>query len=195
MQFSIIELSVRIMDKMTFYTALSAWAACTALVTTAAFVFFQLRTTHRLAYLQIFLQLASQYDSADTRQIRSRLAHCLLKDPECIEIEDSLLVFFENLAILYRRGILDRDLVWNTFVFDVPRYWHAVGHFVTHLRTTHSDPSIFEEFEKFACSLERDMRSPIGTTVPFRTITQMECRRFLESELRRGQGTMSVVSS
>jgi hypothetical protein len=118
--------------------------------------------------------------------VRRRLASTLLDDPQSIHIEETLLVFFENIAILERRNLLDKELVWNTFIFDILRYWQAVRHFVEYCRATHADPTIYEEFEHFARRNVIATRSPLGTKVGRENISDDDCRNFLQYESMLG---------
>jgi len=168
-----------------WYQAITAWATCATAACALIVVWAQVRSARQLACMQLFFQLAAQYDSADMRQTRSRLANVLLADAATVAIDDTLLVFFENLAMLHRRKFLDKDFVWNMFVFDITRYWELVKHFVLHARNVQRDASMYEEFEKLASKLIQTKRSPLGTLVPC-TITDEDCRAFLEYEAARG---------
>ena len=160
-------------------SALGTWAA----VLCALFVVWsQNRSAQRLTCLQLFIQLAAQYGSAEMHDARRRIAKRLLDDPKTLEVEDSLLIFFENLAILSRKRLLDRDLTWNTFVFDVPRYWHLLRHYVLHARAVTNTPALYEEFEHLAKELSSRAYSPLGTKLPSLELTDESLRDFLLSE-------------
>lgn len=130
------------------YTAIAAWAACAAVICSLFVVWRQNRAAKRLMCLQFFMQLAAQYDSSDMQRTRARLAAKLLSEPATLEINDSLLVFYENIAILHRKGLLDSALLDNTFSIDVRNYWSALRHYVKHMRETFGDNAIFFEFEQ-----------------------------------------------
>lgn len=131
------------MDSNTL-TAIAAWAAvaCALLV-----VWLQNRATKRLTCLQLFMQLAAQYDSPDMQRARAHLAEQLLSNPHRLDINDTLLVFYENIAILHRRKLLDPELMWNTFTYDVRSYWYALEPYIFSIRKTHGDNSLFREFQ------------------------------------------------
>jgi hypothetical protein len=135
--------------------------------------------------------MAAQYDSADMHSIRRRLAGRLLTDRTTLDVEDTLLVFFENLAILSRKHLLDRDLVWNTFAFDVRRYWHVLSGYVELSRQTCGDPTLYEEFERLALAsdLAGRLHSPLGTKLPPLDLTQEAMQKLLGYESRVGGGS------
>ena len=173
-------------DQSQLYAEISAWGSWAAVGCALLIVWLQNRSAKRLTCLELFIQLAAQYDSVDMQNIRGRLADRLLTDPTTLEIEDSLLVFFENVAILARRNLLDRELVWNTFSFDMPIYWCALRHYVEHSRNKFSEPSLFEEFEKLVETFLKTERSPMGTRLKHQPLSETAVLDFLRYESLRG---------
>lgn len=87
-------------------------------------------------------KFVSDWQSLQYRLFRQRFATQLLRVRE-IKISDSqassfithvgvadlpVLLFFERLAYLTRRGVLDRPMVWDTFFWELERYYIAVTH-------------------------------------------------------------------
>ena len=175
------------------FAAISTWASVVAAFGAVAAVRaavrlarFQVDAAKSLTCLQLFLQLAAQYDSSDMQRARARLAAKLLANSETLEVEDTLLVFYENLGILVRRKLLDPELVWNTFSIDVQCYWPALEHYVNHCRyTKYNCDTIFEEFEELYKHFRDIKRSPLGTPVPQVPFTAEVMKQFLRDEERR----------
>lgn len=132
-------------EKLTFLIALGTWAAVLCALVA---VWLQNRSAKRLTCLQLFLQLAAQYDSDEMQRRRAQLSKKLLQNPKTLDVEDTLLVFFENLALMSRLKLLDRRLVWNSFSVDVCSYWFALKHYVMHVRQVFKDDEFFCEFEE-----------------------------------------------
>lgn len=175
-------------DQATFYSAVAAWGTWATVFCALIVVWLQNRYAKRLTCLQLFIQIAAQYDSADMQAVRRRMADRLLCDPETLEVEDTLLMFFENLAFLYRKHLLDKELIWNRFVFDVPRYWFLLQHYITHSRDKFVDMTMYEEFEQLAQSFTRQRRSPLGTKIMSLNYTDESLREFLQYESKIGSG-------
>ena len=85
-------------------------------------------------------KFVSDWQSFQYRLFRQRFATQLLGVRE-IKIRESqpssfithvgvadlpVLLFFERLAYLTRRGVLDRAMVWDTFFWELERYYIAV---------------------------------------------------------------------
>ncbi|MFA6544641.1 MAG: DUF4760 domain-containing protein [Limisphaerales bacterium] len=87
---------------------------------------------------------------------RAKLARTLLADPNTRHLDDTVLVFFETLGHLTRRGYIEPSLVLATFSIDVCNYWHALRPYITHIRRDLSDDTIFYEFERLHKQLSRD---------------------------------------
>jgi hypothetical protein len=133
-------------------TALGTWAV----VACALFaVWWQVRSSKQLASLQLFLQLHAQYESPYMQEKRARLAQKLLDNPQMLEVDDTILLFFETSGKLERAKYIDNDLVQNTFGYDVCGYWHALYHYAFHLRHELSDDTIFCEFEDLSKRMSR----------------------------------------
>src|SRR6266404_6616600 len=101
-------------------TALATWAAVGG---TLVAVWRQNRAAKVLARRQLFLQLAAQYDSEYFQQKRAALARKLSNDRTNLDLDDTVLVFFETMAHMEREGMIDSDLVKTTFVVDICSYW------------------------------------------------------------------------
>jgi hypothetical protein len=172
-------------DKALWYSAFAAWGTWAAVVTGLIVLLIQRRTSIRLTSLQLFMQLVAQYDSADMQRLRSDLARRLLVDPETLVVNDSLLVFYENLAIMVRRRLLDRDLVRNMFSIDVRSYWMALRPYVAHMRASFRDECFFEEFE-WLNDYFVDLESRVGPSPNSEVGSPESIKMFLSMEAQRG---------
>lgn len=164
------------------YSAIAAWAAVGAVACTLLVVWLQNRNAKELACLQLFVQISAQYDSGDMQRVRASLAAQLLSDPEALEISDCLLVFYENLAILHRRKLLDEELVRNTFFIDVVSYWSALQHYVYYTRQVYGKecgPDFYNEFEAL-----NDHFMEESNGIP---LSEKAIKDFLLSESNRGK--------
>jgi len=177
------------MDSSTL-TLLAAWATVAVALLV---VWLQNRATKRLTSIQLFIQLAAQYDSEDMQRARARLAAKLLSDPTTVEINDSLLVFYENIAILDRRKLLDSGLMRNTFSIDVRNYWLALRHYVEHVRNTLGDSVggtvFYLEFEQLNDRFVKEAQSPENSaqsSLPEASLTTDAVQKFLHLEVLRG---------
>ena len=111
---------------------------------------------------QLFMQIAAQYDSENMQKIRAALAAQLLNNSTTLDINDSLLVFYENIGLLERRKLLDSELMFNTFALDVCGYWSALQHYVKHVRDTFGvnvGIAFYVEFEQLSGRFAKKMQS------------------------------------
>lgn len=134
-------------DQILFYTAVAAYGTWATVIAAIVVLIFQSSTAKRLTCLQVFNQLAATYDSEQFNLRRANLASQLIRDPNLTQIDDLLLVFYENLALMIKLRLLDRDLTYNTFGMDVISYWCALEGFVRRTRADCQDDSMYEEFE------------------------------------------------
>lgn len=174
-------------EQALLYTAIAAIGSWAAVAAAFLIVMLQNLAAKRLTGLQLFIQVAAQYDSTEMQDQRSSLSRKLLDDPHAVDLNDSLLVFYENLAILIRRKLLDIELARNTFSIDVRSYWQALEHYVTYTRNTFKDPCFFEEFEWLATFFLEHERSDHSYTQISRVGLDADAvRAFLKHESLRG---------
>jgi hypothetical protein len=152
----------------------------------------QNRAAKQLASLQLFLQLAGQWDSWDMHRKRAQLARTLLADRKALRLDDTVLVFFETLAHMVRRDLVDHDLVWTTFWVDVCSYWAAVDHYVCHARREFSDPTLFEEIEWLNKWFMQEDRRLHGASSSRIGVTESAVDHFLQWESCRGDDLVPV---
>ena len=125
-------------------TALGSWA----LVLCALYaVWRQTKVTRDTTSVQLFLNVSNQYQLPEMRRLRGKFAKSLLSSKNKEDMDESVLEFFETLAHLTRRGMLERQMVWNTFSIESRIYWFAAEPYVRTLRGKYNDPTLYEELE------------------------------------------------
>jgi hypothetical protein len=164
-----------------------AWAPWATVLVTLLVVFLQNRNAKRLSCLQLFIQLAAQYDSVQMQRVRASLAAKLLSDPKTLEINDSLLVFYENIAILHRKGLLDSDLMYNTFFIYICGYWQALRHYIEQMRKTFDDDLFLIEFEQLNNYFVQATQTRRGTSSSQVVLTDENVKNFLRWEVLRSR--------
>ncbi len=148
-------------------------------------VWLQNRSNRKTMGLQLYNQLAAQWDSNEMQNRRSRLALRLLRKPERIDIEDSILVFFENIGHLTRKGLLDKELIWNTYSIDIAHYWLACQAYVLHTRSQFKCEEMYKEFESLN-RLMQDVTAEVTGSSASLQISPSSVQHFLKLESRRG---------
>ncbi len=113
-------------------------------------VWLQNKNERQLMSVQLFLQLAQQFDSDEMERKRVALAKAFLKNAKETEIDDTVLTFFENVAHLVRRGLLEDEMSWNFFSLDVIFLHHASRNYIQHMRQKFNAQDLFQEFETLA---------------------------------------------
>ncbi|MEI6232183.1 MAG: hypothetical protein WCT04_03975 [Planctomycetota bacterium] len=170
-------------DPINLLTMLGIWAGIFAALYA---VWQQNKIAKELACVQLFLQLTQQYDSDDMQRKRAALADALLANPKAVEIDDTVLTFFENLAHLRRRGLLEDEMTWNFFSVDVIFFHAAADHYIASMRTKFNAQDLFVEFE----NLSRAWRSKLYQSVAVNPTTTTEFLRWT-ARISRGDAKNS----
>jgi hypothetical protein len=172
----------------TALTALAATVAALAALATAAAVYRQVRSEGQRAQMRAGLEslwhFAAEWDDAGMVDARSQAAAALLAGRPAREV-DSVLDFFDEIALLVNRGVLDEELVWYEFYWPMANYWLASQEYVD--RTRAADPGAWAELGQVMPRLTtteagRRKRSS-GTVEP----TRAQVRDFLESEVGQSE--------
>jgi hypothetical protein len=169
------------------WTALAAVAASVAalaaLVTTLALYTGMRREAQRAdlrSGLDSLWHFAADWDNGGMVEIRSGAATALLANRPDRDV-DAVLDFFDEIALLVHRGVLDEELVWYEFYWPMANYWLASKDYVEETRA--DDPAAWEELGAIMPRLQaieaRRRKRPSGVTEP----TRSQMRDFLEGEV------------
>jgi hypothetical protein len=162
------------------FSALGTWGA----IVGAAFVLWrQNKKQKELTCLQLYLKLSSQYESPEMNIRRARLATKLLKDPETLDIDDTLLVFYENIGLMLERDLLDIDLVDNVFGYDVRHYWDLLKHYIEYARKF--DDTLYIYFEYLKNETTKHAIKKYKKSLKYKNILSISKTDFLQFEIRR----------
>lgn len=108
----------------------------------------------------MLLKLTETFDSPRMHEARYRAAHYLqstgLRDSGLISNShvDTVLDFFEQVALLERRGAIQTEFVWHAFYEWIFNYYHLTKNYRAEVRR--SDPTVWGDFEMlYARVLER----------------------------------------
>src|SRR5262245_26936596 len=108
--------------------------------------------------------LVDRYESGSMRILRGQFARALLDEwnPSDEELEKigatnfsrslglgdlPVMGFFENLALLTRKGVLDREMVWCKFGSRIDRWYQATEKLIKRVRIDLKHPTAWDEFE------------------------------------------------
>jgi hypothetical protein len=141
------------------WAQISAIAACTGVAVTSAGVIVavifhvkNLKHAHLSNSAKMVLDLVDLFDSAEWLGHRSHFAKMLLQDRSSIDLRRDTPVaeFFEELAYMTKRGVLDKGMVWNSFFWPIEHYYPALT----------GPPSLLEKarLDSHASTLYRELR-------------------------------------
>ena len=92
---------------------------------------------------------------------------------------EPILDFFETMALLLRRGALDKEIVWHTFFYWIDRYYEASKDFIATRQRV--DPLVWKDLTALISTLRKFQAAQRGAA-PYRSPAPDEVRRFLEEE-------------
>jgi len=173
------------------WTALAALAASlTALValTTAVLIFRQVRNdSQRILFttaLDSIWRFDTQWNSDAMADARSAAAAALLNGQPNRDVE-TVLEFFDQIALLVSRGALDEEMVWYQFYWPMANYWFASQEHVAELE--HDDPVRSEQLRTIMPRLvaieARRHQHAVDQAVP----TAAQIKDFLATESAGGE--------
>lgn len=123
------------MNSPTQWAQISAIAACIGVAVTSAGVIVavifhikNLKHAHLSNSAKMVFDLVDLFDSAEWLGLRSHFANMLLEDRSSVDLRRDTPVaeFFEELAYMTKRGVLDKGMVWNSFFWRIEHYYPAL---------------------------------------------------------------------
>ncbi|MGI0053119.1 MAG: DUF4760 domain-containing protein [Thermoplasmata archaeon] len=163
-------------------TAIGTWVL---VIGTLVLMYWQTQQTRRLNSATSVMALRERFDAPHLRRARRLLAGKLLnhqhEDITNIEVG----AFFELVATLTHRGVLDDDLIWEAFGSWVTAYYWALRHPVDTIgrgREQFRDPLIFHEFEWLEKAVLNADRHRGGPRVVSEEDRERESRLILQRE-------------
>ncbi len=131
---------------MEIVVAVGTWALVLA---TFWLVYGQVSTAKDQRKIQLYLELRKEFDSHALLHAREMLDAQMLDGKPHEEINQSVLTFFEDLGMLFRRKYLDREMVWETFGHFVKMWWSASKDYITEERANYNgDTFFFKDFQQ-----------------------------------------------
>lgn len=91
---------------------------------------------------------------------------------------EPVLDFFETVALLVRRGALDKEIVWHTFFYWIDRYYEACKDSIAERQC--ADPLVWKDLTAFVQELRRFQARQ--STLPYRPPSPEQIARFLAEE-------------
>ncbi len=92
---------------------------------------------------------------------------------------EPILDFFETMALLMKRGALDKEMVWHTFYYWIERYYVAMEPFIAERQKT--DPLYWKDVKDLVDQVRTLQRKRLGLShLP--EISGAELDRFLSEE-------------
>jgi hypothetical protein len=132
----------------TFSVALATWVM---VLITLWIAFLQSKRDMLTNTAKTLMSLRNQYDSADMRIDRKKTAGILAINGNLPERDDSVLVFFETIGMLAKARVLDKELVWNEFSWEIIRWYSVLAQgkedFIKKFRENSKDSTLYEGFE------------------------------------------------
>lgn len=166
-----------------YYVALTAVATLFLAVGTLIFMAYQTHVSERVAGLQMFIQLDTQYNSDSLRSARSQLAPLLIGDKAPVPaLAENVLDFFEMLACYTREKHLNYKMVSNGFSLPIRCYWYVLKDYVFEMRKKHNDQSFYEHLEWLNSRLEKEYTRDQTDDLSHHTLTKEQVHHFLRSE-------------
>lgn len=126
-------------------TAIGTWAL---VIGTIIAIRMQIRDNRIVSGVSLIMQMAREY-ATDYRDTRRRVSRSIQRKKKKILNQDDyfLLSFFETLGYLARRGMVDKEMIWNEFSIKILGWWPAYEEYIADLRKKDEDETLYEEFE------------------------------------------------
>jgi hypothetical protein len=160
--------------------AIPAWLPVTVssagtILAVVAFTW-QVRRARFNQSIDLLFRLESDFFGPAKKLQRVKAASDLLSG-QFLEAEP-ILDFFETMALLLRRGALDKEIVWHTFFYWIDHYYEATKDFIA--ARQRADPLVWKDLVSLISTLRAFQADQ--ATVSYHPPTPEELTRFLKEE-------------
>ncbi len=161
--------------------ALPAWLPITIssvgiVVALSAFIW-QVRRARFNQSIDLLFRLENDFFGPAKRLQRVKASRDLLSG-RVLEAEP-ILDFFETMALLLRRGALDKEIVWHTFFYWIDHYYEACNDFISERQL--KDPLVWKDLTALVTSLRAFQAEQVGSS-SYKPPTPDQIAAFLAEE-------------
>jgi hypothetical protein len=123
------------------------WTMIGVLLLLISFLFVrrQLKIQNNSNMMNFIQSSENKWRSAEI--IKQRKKVCSKEDNSIDYETECILSFFEDLGILYKRNVIDLELIWEKFSYYVENYWIILEPNIRELQEKTNDKTWFENFE------------------------------------------------
>jgi hypothetical protein len=116
-----------------------------ALVFSFYFLIKQIKIQNSANMMSFINVTESKWRSDEFVEIRKKV--CAKQTNRIDKEEETLLSFFEDLGILYKRRIVDIDIIWEKFSYYIENYWQILEPNIIEFQKESNDSTWFQNFE------------------------------------------------
>jgi len=147
------------------------------IIVSVSALIWQVRRARFNQSIDLLFRLENDFFGPAKRLQRVKASRDLLNG-EFLEAEP-ILDFFETMALLLRRGALDKEIVWHTFFYWIDRYYQASKPSITARQKI--DPLVWKDLTQFVTDL-RKLQIKQAAAASYHPPAPEEITRFLEEE-------------
>ena len=151
--------------------------SCLGLILTLSVFIWQIHRARFNQSVDLLFRLENDFFGPAKKIQRVKASRDLLAG-KSLEAEP-ILDFFETMALLYRRGALDREIVWHTFFYWIDHYYEAARQAIAARQEV--DPLVWKDLTLFVGELRKFQIAQAGGR-SYSPPTPAQVSAFLEEE-------------
>lgn len=155
---------------------------CAVVVFTLLFILRQIKIQNDAHLVNSFAILQNRWTSP--MMLHARRDLCLRSQRANHRLDGTvhyLCLFFEELGAFCSKNVLDPDIVWEVYSFEIEHYWVMTRDSIIHFRKAQHDMTFYYHFEKLYART-RDLGLKKGA--PGHERTKEDIEGFIEHELK-----------
>jgi hypothetical protein len=160
--------------------AIPAWMSITipsaGIIISLSALLWQVHRARFNQSIDLLFRLENDFFGSAKKAQRVKASYDLLNS-QSLEAEP-ILDFFETMALLLRRGALDKEIVWHTFFYWIDHYYEASKNFIAARQK--EDPLVWKDLTALVLSLRSFQMTQAGT--PYQPLTPDQIIAFLKEE-------------
>ena len=145
------------------------------------FIYRQIKIQRYSNMLQMLNNMRENWNSERMMPFRKTTCTNYQKGTKKIGMaEGEVLGFFEEMGFMLKKGVVDKDFIWETYSYFIEHYWSMLESNIKEFRLSTRDNSWFKNFESLRDSVRKYSEKK---RCPSSDKTEEEIERFICGEL------------
>jgi hypothetical protein len=161
------------------------WTMAQAIIVgiTLLFIYFQLKAQHSKNMLDTIAVFDDRWNSKEMRNSRKKLCQKYTQNDfaHFYDLEGHALDFFEQMGLYLKKGVYNRDVIWEFYSYYIIYYWRIAQNLIEQYRKDERDNTYYVWFEYL---YEEMLKEYENREVEYKPLNRIQIEKFIKDEIK-----------